>query len=70
MLTADEIDEAGEEGVKESHPELSQFKEQVDGFEALYDEVEALKVQYTFYEDFECICTCILVSVIQYEKLP
>ena len=44
MLTADEIDAAGEEGVKETPPELYQFKEQVDGFEAIYKEVEALKV--------------------------
>ena len=44
MLTADEIDAAGEDGVQETPPELSQFKEQVDRFEAIYDEVEALQV--------------------------
>ena len=44
MLTADEIDIAGEEGVKETPPDLSQFKEQVDAFEAIYIEVETLKV--------------------------
>ena len=46
MLTADEIDAAGEEGVPETPPGLTQFKEQVDGFEAIYGEVEALKVIY------------------------
>ena len=44
MLTAEEIDAAGEEGVTETPPKLTQFKEQVDGFEAIYDEVESLKV--------------------------
>lgn len=44
MLTSDEIDVAGDEGVKENPPDLSQFKEQVDGFEAIYNEVESLKV--------------------------
>lgn len=44
VLTADEIDAAGEEGVKETPPVLAQFKEQVDGFEAIYKKVEAFKV--------------------------
>lgn len=44
ILTAEEIERAGEEGVKETPPELHQFKSQVDAFEAIYDEVEAWKV--------------------------
>lgn len=47
VLTADEIDAAGEDGVQETPPDLSQFKEQVDRFEAIYGEVEALQV-YTY----------------------
>ena len=54
MLTADEIDAASEEGVKETPPELHQFKEQVDGFEAIYNEVEALKVHVHVYP-----CRCL-----------
>ena len=46
VLTTNEIDMAGEEGVKETPPDLSQFKEQVDAFEAIYNEVETLKVCY------------------------
>ena len=49
MLTAEEIDAAGEEGVTETPPKLTQFKEQVDGFEAIYDEVESLKVFIYIY---------------------
>lgn len=52
MLTADEIDAAGEDGVPETPPKLSQFKEQVDRFEAIYHEVDALQV---------CTCTYIYV---------
>lgn len=57
MLTADEIDAAGEEGVKETPPELYQFKEQVDGFEAIYKEVEALKVnkQHFYMHENTCV---------------
>jgi dynein heavy chain len=40
MLTAEEIEQAGEEGVPESPPTLTMFKEQVDSYEKVYIEVE------------------------------
>ena len=46
VLTAEEIESAGEEGVVPSPPTLAQFKEQVDTYEMLYDEVEQLSVRY------------------------
>ncbi len=45
VLTAEEIENAGEEGVPPSPPTLAQFKEQVDTYEMLYDEVEQLSVR-------------------------
>ena len=45
VLTAEEIEAAGEEGVKEMPPSLEQFKEQVDGYEAIYSQVDGSKVR-------------------------
>ncbi len=42
VLTPEEIEAAGEAGVPESPPTLEQFKEQVDAYEAIYDEVSRL----------------------------
>ena len=44
VLTTEEVDTAGEEGVEITPPTLAQFKEQVDGYEAIYHEVEHIKV--------------------------
>ena len=44
MLTAEELEQAGDEGVQESPPSLNQFKEQVDGYEKIYSEVLQFKV--------------------------
>lgn len=44
VLTADEIELAGEEGVPESPPSLNQFKDQVDTYENIYGEVSQFKV--------------------------
>ena len=40
VLTAEEIEQAGDEGVPETPPTLSQFKEQVDAYEKVYVELE------------------------------
>ena len=40
MLTQEEIEQAGDEGVPENPPSLSAFKKQVDSYEAVYLEVE------------------------------
>lgn len=44
VLTAEEIEQAGEEGVPETPPSLVQFKDQVDGFEKIYNELSQLNV--------------------------
>lgn len=40
VLTPEEIDQAGDEGVPEQPPTLEKFKKQVDSYEAVYLEVE------------------------------
>ena len=40
ILTAEEIEQHGDEGVPESPPTLEQFKIQVDTYEKLFNEVE------------------------------
>jgi len=42
VLTAEEIEQHGEEGVPESPPTLDQFKSQVDTYEKIYAEVEQI----------------------------
>ena len=44
VLTAEEIEAAGEEGVAETPPTLSQYKEQVDTYEQIYSAVEQFEV--------------------------
>ena len=44
MLTAEEIEQAGDEGVPEDPPTLPQFKDQVDSYEKVYTEVMNFKV--------------------------
>ena len=44
VLTQEEIEQAGDEGVPENPPSLSQFKSQVDSYEAVYLEVEKFEV--------------------------
>lgn len=62
VLTAEEIEAAGEEGVKEMPPSLGQFKEQVDGYEAIYSQVDGSKVRGMrnmwdgLYSMFDCLC--------------
>ncbi|XP_067860408.1 dynein axonemal heavy chain 9-like [Heptranchias perlo] len=43
VLTAEEIEAHAEDGVPESPPTLQQFKEQVDSYEKIYDEVNHLE---------------------------
>lgn len=44
VLTAEEIETAGEAGVPYSRPTLDQFREQVDTYEKIYSEVEQFDV--------------------------
>lgn len=44
VLTQEEIEQAGEEGVPEEPPTLAKFKSQVDSYEAVYLEVEKFEV--------------------------
>lgn len=44
VLTTEEIEKAGDEGVPESPPTLTQFKEQVDSYEKIYNEVVKFEV--------------------------
>lgn len=44
VLTQEEIDEAGDEGVPENPPTLDAFKKQVDSYEEVYLEVEKFVV--------------------------
>jgi dynein heavy chain, axonemal len=39
MLTQEETDASGEQGIQQHPPTLQQFKEQVDTYESVYDEV-------------------------------
>ncbi len=43
VLTAEEIEAHAETGVPENPPTLAQFKEQIDNYEKLYEEVEGLQ---------------------------
>lgn len=45
MLTQEEIDAAGDEGVPEQPPSLDTFKKQVDSYEAVYLKVEKFEVR-------------------------
>ncbi|XP_014668470.1 PREDICTED: LOW QUALITY PROTEIN: dynein beta chain, ciliary-like [Priapulus caudatus] len=42
VITPEELENAGEEGVPENPPQLSHFKEQIDSYEAIYTEVEGI----------------------------
>lgn len=44
VLTQEEMDQAGDEGVPEDPPTLDKFKKQVDSYEAVYLEVEKFEV--------------------------
>ncbi|XP_041078235.1 dynein heavy chain 9, axonemal-like [Polyodon spathula] len=43
VLTSEEIEAHAEDGVPETPPSLDQFKEQVDSYEKIYDEVNSLE---------------------------
>ena len=46
VLTPEEIEQAGDEGVPEDPPTLASFKKQVDSYEAVYLEVEKFGVSF------------------------
>lgn len=50
VLTTEEVEQAGEDGVPESHPSLDQFKEQVDGYEKIHVDMNQFKVSYSCVE--------------------
>ena len=52
VLTQEEIENAGEEGVPECPPTLEQFREQMDTYESLYDEIAQLPDVYVFDQWF------------------
>ena len=54
VLTPEEIEVAGEEGVAESPPSLGQFKEQVDTYEKVYGKVEGFEVRHTVNHTSQC----------------
>lgn len=43
VITPEELENAGEEGVPESRPKLEQFKEQIDSYERIFSEVEEIE---------------------------
>ena len=48
VLTPEEIEQAGDEGVPETPPTLSQFKQQVDTYEKVYAELEQVSSTAVF----------------------
>lgn len=52
VLTAEEIEQYGEEGVPESRPTLKQFKEQIDTYEKIYLEVNDMEQMSLFDQWF------------------
>uniref|UniRef100_A0A7M4EWH0 Dynein axonemal heavy chain 9 n=1 Tax=Crocodylus porosus TaxID=8502 RepID=A0A7M4EWH0_CROPO len=48
VLTAAEIEAHAEDGVPETPPTLQQFKEQIDSYEKIYDEVNRLEMMNVF----------------------
>ena len=53
VLTAEEIEAAGEEGVPETPPTLDQYKEQVDTYEQIFTAVEQFEVR--LYSKVLCV---------------
>ena len=52
VLTAEEIENAGDEGVPENPPTLAQYKEQVDTYEKVYTELEQVDSSAIFCKWF------------------
>ena len=44
VVTREEIEQSGDEGIQEEPPTLDKFKKQVDSYEAVYLEVEKFAV--------------------------
>ena len=61
VLTAEEIEQAGEEGVPKTPPTLTQFKEQVDSYEMIYSDVVKFQVR-PVKRHTEFICWCMVVT--------
>ena len=58
VLTAEEIEASGEEGVPHTPPTLDQYKEQVDTYEKIYNDVnesEVRKIKLGFINEAEVI---------------
>ena len=62
VLTPEEIEAAGEEGVAETPPSLVQYKEQVDTYEQIFTAVEQFEVHIHVQcmRHFACVCVSVL----------
>ena len=65
VLTPEEVEEAGEDGVPETPPSLDQFNEQVDTFEKIYCEVEQFEVRmfWVRLNDLYSVNYCIILTL-------
>ena len=66
VLTADELELAGEDGVPESPPSLNQFKDQVDSYEKIYGELSQFKVSICMSGHLLIACVKKLCTAILY----
>ena len=75
VLTAEEIETAGEEGVLLNPPTLDQFREQVDNYEKIYEEVERFEVRkqtlfVTYYNAIVFYCRLLLFLAHGFQWIP
>ena len=61
VLTQEEIEAAGDEGVPENPPTLKKFQEQVDNYENVYSEVEKFEVCIHIVLEVSCLTDRIIV---------
>ncbi len=54
VLTAEEIEASGEDGVPQTPPTLEQYKEQVDTYEKIYNEVNESEVRAGLEDERKC----------------
>ena len=62
VLTPEEIEAAGEEGVPETPPTLVQYKEQVDTYEQIFTAVEQFEVHIIMFPNS-------LVIIVNYQRM-
>ena len=54
MLTAEEVEAAGEAGIPQNPPTLDQFKQHVDTYERIFTEVEQFEVSSNISASITC----------------